>query len=184
MSRFWRWQNSHFTLTMSIKLQAIPAKVFQLRFYLPTLSEDAHNLVKGCDRCHRSENVWRRHEMPLNNGPWLNSFYIRSIDSMGPFLSSFFNQLIYTCGSQLCIKMSRGSVWTNEQWWWLSLKRTFLQDLKPLAIISYRNKHFCNKNLNHVWLNMVSKITSWLLIILKLVGKLKSPTEIWQRFLN
>ncbi|XP_060177712.1 uncharacterized protein LOC132607635 [Lycium barbarum] len=41
------------------------AKVLQSGFYWPTLFKDAHEFVRACDSCQRTENISKRHEMPL-----------------------------------------------------------------------------------------------------------------------
>ena len=43
------------------------AKVLQCGFFWPTLFRDAHGFVKACDRCQRTGNISKKHEMPLNN---------------------------------------------------------------------------------------------------------------------
>ncbi|XP_074306246.1 uncharacterized protein LOC141641486 [Silene latifolia] len=42
------------------------ARVLQCVFYWPTLFHDMASYVKGCDKCQRSGNISRRHEMPTN----------------------------------------------------------------------------------------------------------------------
>ncbi|PIM97487.1 DNA-directed DNA polymerase [Handroanthus impetiginosus] len=42
------------------------AKILQSGFYWPNLFKDAHSFVANCDRCQRTGNISRRHEMPLN----------------------------------------------------------------------------------------------------------------------
>nr|GEU93000.1 hypothetical protein [Tanacetum cinerariifolium] len=39
-------------------------KVFDSRFYWPTIYRDAHDLVKSCDACQRQEKISQRDEMP------------------------------------------------------------------------------------------------------------------------
>ncbi|KAJ9544205.1 hypothetical protein OSB04_023912 [Centaurea solstitialis] len=41
------------------------AKVLQSGFYWPTLFRDADTFVRKCDRCQRTGNISRRHEMPF-----------------------------------------------------------------------------------------------------------------------
>ncbi|PIN19344.1 DNA-directed DNA polymerase [Handroanthus impetiginosus] len=42
------------------------AKILQSDFFWPNLFKDAHSFVANCDRCQRTGNISRRHEMPLN----------------------------------------------------------------------------------------------------------------------
>jgi hypothetical protein len=70
------------------------AKVLQAGFYWPTLFKDARNHVLKCDRCQRTGNISRRHEMPLNNILEVEIFDVWGIDFMGPFPSSFNNKYI------------------------------------------------------------------------------------------
>ncbi|GMI87212.1 hypothetical protein HRI_002390500 [Hibiscus trionum] len=43
------------------------AKVLQSGFFWPTLFKDAQAFYKFCDKCQRTGNISRRHEMPLQN---------------------------------------------------------------------------------------------------------------------
>ena len=40
------------------------AKVLQADFYWPTIFKDAMKFMRACDRCQRTGNIMRRHEMP------------------------------------------------------------------------------------------------------------------------
>ncbi|XP_074318177.1 uncharacterized protein LOC141654971 [Silene latifolia] len=42
------------------------ARMLQCGFFWPTLFHDVATYVKGCDKCQRSGNISRRHEMPMN----------------------------------------------------------------------------------------------------------------------
>ena len=42
-------------------------KILQSGFYWPTLFKDAHMHVQHCDKCQRTRNISKRHEMPLKN---------------------------------------------------------------------------------------------------------------------
>ncbi|KAE8726680.1 hypothetical protein F3Y22_tig00006570pilonHSYRG00206 [Hibiscus syriacus] len=61
------------------------AKVLQSGFYWTSLFKDAHEFCKACDRCHRTRNLSRRHEMPLQNIMEIELFDVWGIDFMGPF---------------------------------------------------------------------------------------------------
>ncbi|KAJ9542313.1 hypothetical protein OSB04_028819 [Centaurea solstitialis] len=70
------------------------AKVLQSGFYWPTLFRDADIFVRKCDRCQRTGNISRRHEMPLNYILEVELFDMWGIDFMGPFPSSYSNRYI------------------------------------------------------------------------------------------
>ncbi|KAL4361204.1 hypothetical protein GQ457_04G025620 [Hibiscus cannabinus] len=70
------------------------AKVLQSGLYWPTLFKDANNFYKRCDRCQRTGNISRRHEMPLQNILEVELFDVWGIDFMGPFPSSYGNLYI------------------------------------------------------------------------------------------
>ncbi|KAJ9544480.1 hypothetical protein OSB04_024187 [Centaurea solstitialis] len=70
------------------------AKVLHSGFFWPTLFRDADKFVKNCDRCQRSGNISRRHEMPLNYILEVELFDVWGIDFMGPFPSSYSNRYI------------------------------------------------------------------------------------------
>jgi len=70
------------------------AKVLQAGFFWPTLFHDAREYVLRCDKCQRTGNISRRHEMPLNSILEVELFDVWGIDFMGPFPSSCNNKYI------------------------------------------------------------------------------------------
>ncbi|XP_070025268.1 uncharacterized protein [Nicotiana sylvestris] len=44
----------------------IAGKVLEAGFFWPTVFKDTHQWVKGCNECQWTENISRRHEMPMN----------------------------------------------------------------------------------------------------------------------
>ncbi|PIN09949.1 DNA-directed DNA polymerase [Handroanthus impetiginosus] len=58
------------------------AKIVQSGFYCPNLFKDAHSFVTNCNRCQRTENISRRHEMPLNTILEIELFDVWGIDFM------------------------------------------------------------------------------------------------------
>ncbi|KAJ9547773.1 hypothetical protein OSB04_020316 [Centaurea solstitialis] len=70
------------------------AKVLHSGFFWPTLFHDAESFIKKCDRCQRTGNISRPHEMPLNYILEVELFDVWGIDFMGPFPSSFSNRYI------------------------------------------------------------------------------------------
>ncbi|XP_052488208.1 uncharacterized mitochondrial protein AtMg00750-like [Gossypium raimondii] len=65
------------------------AKVLQSSFYQPTMFKDAHEFCQSCDRCQRTGNLSRRHEMSLKNILEVELFDMWGIDFMGPFPPSW-----------------------------------------------------------------------------------------------
>ncbi|XP_070034877.1 uncharacterized protein [Nicotiana tomentosiformis] len=70
------------------------AKVLQSVFYCPILFKDVHVFVKKCEQCQRTGTITRRHEMPLNNIPEVEIFYVWGINFMVPFPLSIGNNYI------------------------------------------------------------------------------------------
>ncbi|XP_039134170.1 uncharacterized protein LOC120271548 [Dioscorea cayenensis subsp. rotundata] len=69
-------------------------KILQAGFYWPTLFKDTRRFVLACDRCQRTGNISRRHEMPLNYILEVEIFNVWGIDYMGLFPSSCNNRYI------------------------------------------------------------------------------------------
>nr|GEU33415.1 reverse transcriptase domain-containing protein [Tanacetum cinerariifolium] len=63
-------------------------KVFDSRFYWPTIYRDAQDLVKTCDVCQRQGKILQRDEMPQYSIQVSEIFNVWGIDFMGPFPSS------------------------------------------------------------------------------------------------
>ena len=70
------------------------AKILQAGFFWPTLFKDVREYVLRCDKCQRTGNISRRHEMPLNGILEVELFDVWGIDFMGPFPSSCNNKYI------------------------------------------------------------------------------------------
>ncbi|XP_074299097.1 uncharacterized protein LOC141630126 [Silene latifolia] len=64
------------------------ARVLQYGFFWPSLFHDVATYVKGCDKCQRSGNISRRHEMPMNYMLEVELFDVWGIDYQCPFPSS------------------------------------------------------------------------------------------------
>nr|GEV52808.1 reverse transcriptase domain-containing protein [Tanacetum cinerariifolium] len=69
-------------------------KVFDSKFYCPTIYRDAQDLVKSCDICQRQGKILQRDEMPQNSIQVCEIFDVWGIDFMGPFPSSRGNKYI------------------------------------------------------------------------------------------
>ncbi|GJR25459.1 reverse transcriptase domain-containing protein [Tanacetum coccineum] len=69
-------------------------KVFNSRFFLPTIYRDAQDFVTYCDSCERQGKISQRDEMPQNPIQICEIFDVWGIDFMGPFPSSRGNRYI------------------------------------------------------------------------------------------
>lgn len=123
------------------------AKVLQSGFYWPALFKDAHALIAACDRCHRSGNISRWNEMPLQNILEVELFDVCGIDFMWPFPSSYNNKYILLAVDYvskwieaITTPTNDGKVVLNFLW-----KNIFTRFGTPRAIISNEGTHFCNK---------------------------------------
>nr|GEX02525.1 reverse transcriptase domain-containing protein [Tanacetum cinerariifolium] len=96
-------------------------KVFDSRFYWPTIYQDAHDLVKSCDACQRQGKISQRDEMPQNSIQVCESFDVWGIDFMGPFPSSRGNQYILVWNPRAIIS-DRGTHFCNDQFTKVMLK--------------------------------------------------------------
>ncbi|GJT47033.1 reverse transcriptase domain-containing protein [Tanacetum coccineum] len=69
-------------------------KIFESRFYWPTIFKDSVRYVQECDACQRARNISSRNQMPLTNVLVSEVFDIWGIDFIGPFPSSQNNKYI------------------------------------------------------------------------------------------
>nr|GEU61167.1 DNA-directed DNA polymerase [Tanacetum cinerariifolium] len=120
-------------------------KVFDSRFYWPTIYRDAQNLVKTCDVCQRQGKISQRDEMPQNSIQVCEIFDVWGIDFMGPFLSSRGNKYILVAVDYLSKWVEAKAVPTNDARVVCKfLKNLFTRFGTPRAIICDRGTHFCN----------------------------------------
>ena len=124
------------------------AKVLQSGFYWPSLFKDCYTFVKSCDRCQRTGNISRQHELPMKPILEVELFDVWGIDFMGPFPISF-NGYLY-----ILVAVDYVSKWveaiatrTNDARTVLKFlhKNIFTRFGTPRAIISDEGSHFCNK---------------------------------------
>ncbi|KAL4311744.1 hypothetical protein GQ457_01G025110 [Hibiscus cannabinus] len=122
-------------------------KVLQSGFYWPTLFKDAHEFVKACDRCQRTGNISRRHEMPLKNILEIELFDVWGIDFMGPFPSYFGNLYIFLALDYVSKWVEAITSPKNDSKTVLKFlhKNIFTRFGAPRAIISDEGTHFDNK---------------------------------------
>ncbi|KAL4376644.1 hypothetical protein GQ457_02G032840 [Hibiscus cannabinus] len=123
------------------------AKVLQSGFYWPTLFKYAHEFVKACDRCQRTGNISKRHEMPLQNILEIELFDVWGIDFMGPFPSSFGNLYFLLFVDYVSKWVEAITSLKNDSKTVLKFlhKNIFTRFGAPRAIISDEGTHFDNK---------------------------------------
>ena len=122
------------------------SRVLECGFFWPTLFKDAREYVLHCDRCQRTGNISKRHEMPLSSIQEVELFDVWGIDFMGPFPSSYGNKYILV-GVDYVSKWAEALASpTNDAKVVLKfLKKLFTRFGVPRAIISDGGSHFCNK---------------------------------------
>ncbi|XP_070026158.1 uncharacterized protein [Nicotiana sylvestris] len=123
------------------------AKVQETGFFWPTVFKDAHQWVKGCNECQRTENISRHHEMPMNPIQEVEVFDVREIDFMGSFVSSFGNKYILVAVDYISKWVEAAALPTNDARVVVGFlkKNIFTRFGTPRAIISDGGNHFCNQ---------------------------------------
>ncbi|XP_019173871.1 PREDICTED: uncharacterized protein LOC109169443 [Ipomoea nil] len=122
------------------------SKVLQSGFYWPTLFKDAYEFCAKCDKCQRTGNISKRHEMPLSNILVVDLFDVWGIDFMGPFPTSFGYNYILVAVDYVSKWVEAVATRTNDSKVVLKfLKDIFARFGTPRAIISDDGTHFCNK---------------------------------------
>ncbi|GJR61063.1 reverse transcriptase domain-containing protein [Tanacetum coccineum] len=120
-------------------------KVFDARFFWPTIYRDAHTMIKSCDTCQRQGKISQRDEMPQNAIQVCEIFDVWGIDFMGPFPSSHGNKYILVAVDYLSKWVEAKALPTNDARVVVKfLKSLFARFRTPRAIISDRGTYFCN----------------------------------------
>nr|GEW21680.1 reverse transcriptase domain-containing protein [Tanacetum cinerariifolium] len=128
-------------------------KVFDSRFYWPTIYCDAHDLVKSCDACQRQGKISQRDEMPQNSIQVCKIFNVWVINFMGPFPSSRGNKYILVAVDYLLKWIEAKMLPTNDARVVCKLlKSLFARFGTPHTIISDHGTHFCNDQFAKVML--------------------------------
>ncbi|PIN00904.1 DNA-directed DNA polymerase [Handroanthus impetiginosus] len=124
------------------------AKILQSGFFWPNLFKDAHSFVANCDRCQRTRNISRRHEMPLNTILEVELFDVWGIDFMGPFVPSFGNMYILVAVDYVSKWVEAAAVPNNDSKVVVNFikKNIFTRFGTPRAIISDGETYFCNRS--------------------------------------
>ncbi|GJX32065.1 reverse transcriptase domain-containing protein [Tanacetum coccineum] len=121
-------------------------KVFDSRFYWPTIYRDAYDLVTRCDACQRQGKISQRDEMPQNAIQVYEIFDVWGIDFMVPFPSSQGKKYILVAIDYLSKWVKAKALPTNEA---RVVCKIFKISLRPilgpscyLYVIAWY--HFCN----------------------------------------
>ncbi|GJZ72369.1 reverse transcriptase domain-containing protein [Tanacetum coccineum] len=131
----------------------IAKKIFDSRFYWPTIYRDAHDLVTRCDACQHQGKISQRDEMPQNAIQVCEIFDVWGIDFMGPFPSSRGNKYILVAVDYLSKWVEAKALPTNDARVVCKfLKSLFARFRTPRAIISDRGTHFSNDQFAKVML--------------------------------
>jgi hypothetical protein len=70
------------------------AKIWQCRFFWPTIYEDTKELVQRCRKCQLHGSITARNAMPLHYNLQIEIFDVWGIDFMGPFPKSHDSEYI------------------------------------------------------------------------------------------
>ncbi|XP_073137471.1 uncharacterized protein [Henckelia pumila] len=126
------------------------AKVIQSGFYWPILFRDSYTLVKSCDKCQRTGNICRKHELPFTNILEVELFYVWGIDFMGPFFPSFGYTYILLAVDYVSKRVEAIATSTKDARIVVKFlqKNIFTRFGTPQAIISDKGTHFCNNLFN------------------------------------
>nr|GEX88217.1 reverse transcriptase domain-containing protein [Tanacetum cinerariifolium] len=128
-------------------------KVFDSRFYWPTIYRDAHDLVKSCDACQHQGEISQRDEMPQNSIQVCEIFNVWGIDSIGSFPSSRGNKYILVVVDYLSKWVEAKALSANDARVVCKfLKSLFARFRTSCVIISDRGTHFYNDQFAKVML--------------------------------
>nr|GEW40753.1 reverse transcriptase domain-containing protein [Tanacetum cinerariifolium] len=128
-------------------------KVFDLRFYWPTIYHDAQDLVKNYDVSQRQGKISQKDEMPQNSIQVCEIFDVWGINIMGPFSSSRGNKYILAAIDYLSKWVETKALPTNDARVVCKfLKNLFARFGTSRAIISDRGTYFCNDQFAKVML--------------------------------
>ncbi|GKC09805.1 reverse transcriptase domain-containing protein, partial [Tanacetum coccineum] len=123
-------------------------KVYESRFYCPSVFKDANEYVRRCDACQISGNISSRNEMPQNNIHVCKVFDVLGLDFMGPFPQSRGNKYILVAVDYVFKWVEAQALPTIDARVMVKfLRQLFARFGVPKALISDRGTHFCNSQL-------------------------------------
>ncbi|GJY86364.1 reverse transcriptase domain-containing protein [Tanacetum coccineum] len=158
-------------------------KIFESRFYWPTIFRDASRYIRDCNACQRTGNISSRNQMPLTNIIVSEIFNIWGIDFMGPFPSSLNNKYILVAIDYVSKWVEAEALPTNDarvvvKFLWKLFSRFGV----PKALISDRETHFYNSLLEKTLKKYGVTHRLATPIIRKQVVKLKTLTVLLKAF--
>ncbi|GJS94260.1 reverse transcriptase domain-containing protein [Tanacetum coccineum] len=120
-------------------------KVYESRFFWPTIFKDTKDYMMRCDACQRLGNISSRSEMPQNNIQVCDVFNVWGLDFMGPFPNSKGNKYILVAVDYVSKWVEAHALPTNNARVVIKfLRRLFERFGVPKALISNRGTLFCN----------------------------------------
>ncbi|GJW78804.1 reverse transcriptase domain-containing protein [Tanacetum coccineum] len=123
-------------------------KVYESGFCWSSIFKDAKDYVMRCDACQRSGNISSRSEMPQNNIQVCDVFDIWGLDFMGPFPNLKGNKYILVAVDYVSKWVEAQALPTNDASIVIRfLRRLFARFGVPKALISDRETHLCNSQL-------------------------------------
>ena len=125
------------------------AKVLQSGFFWPTLFKDAHKFAQVCDKCQRTGNISKRHEMPQTPILEIEIFDVWGIDFMGPFPSSNGKLYILLAVDYVSKWIEAIATATNDSKVVIRFlqKHIFTRYGTPRCLISDGGAHFVNRSM-------------------------------------
>ncbi|GKA25361.1 reverse transcriptase domain-containing protein [Tanacetum coccineum] len=123
-------------------------KVYESRFYWPSVFKYANEYVRRCDACQRSGNISSRNEMLQNNIQVCEAFDVWGLDFMGPFPQSRGNKYILVAIDYVSKWVEAQALPTNDAHVVVKFLRSlFARFGVPKALINDRGTPFCNSQL-------------------------------------
>ncbi|GJZ48388.1 reverse transcriptase domain-containing protein [Tanacetum coccineum] len=120
-------------------------KIFESRFYWPTIFKDVARYIRNCDACQKAGNISSRNQMPLTNIIVSEVSDIWGINFMGPFPSSRNNKYILVAVDYDSEWVEAEALPTNDDRVVVKfLKKLFSRFGVPKALISDRETHLYN----------------------------------------
>ncbi|GJV46371.1 reverse transcriptase domain-containing protein [Tanacetum coccineum] len=118
-------------------------KVYESRFYWPSIFKDANEYVRRCAASQRSGNISSRNKMPQNNIQVCKVFDVWGLDFMGPFLESRDNKYTLVVVDYVSKWVKAQALPTNDARIMVKfLRKLFARFGVPKALISDRGTHF------------------------------------------
>ncbi|GJT70271.1 reverse transcriptase domain-containing protein [Tanacetum coccineum] len=120
-------------------------KVYEAKFFWPSIFKDAKDYVMRYDAYQRSGNISSRSKMPQNNIQVCKVFDVWGLDFMGPFPDSRGNKYILVAVDYVSKWVEAQALPTNDARVVVKfLRGLFARFEVPKALIRDRGTHFCN----------------------------------------